>query len=91
MWLTWSQPHDDVTLEVSGARIKFWPMDLSRHRRVLAEATVHAQVTVCLGRVLRVVDEVGVLCLALVCQGICLERGALLAGVEPRLQEEAQQ
>lgn len=78
MLLALSHPHDDLSINVLGARIMLWPMGRPCRRRVLTDAGVDARVRVRLGRVLQVEGDVGRR-LALVGHSKCLEDGARLA------------
>ena len=77
MPLAFSDPHEDIFVDVLSPQIVIWPMDLLSHGGVLTEAVVDGGVAVCLGPIGRVVGDVG--ChLALVGHSIHREGGARL-------------
>jgi len=82
-----SDPHDYFSIEILSARIIVWPMNFTRHRRVLSEASVGTRVGVCLGAIVGVVGDGG-LRLALMCQSKGLEDRASLSTVRRRLREK---
>ena len=86
MSLASSDPHEDIGVDLLGARIIFWAIDLLRHGGVVMEAAVDGGVGVGLGPVIRVVGDVGRR-LPLVGHGICRERGARRATMCRRLRE----
>ena len=65
MSLASSDPHEHIGVDLLGARIIFWAMDLLRHGGVVMKATIDDGVGVGLGPVIRVVGDIG-RCLALV-------------------------
>ena len=71
-------PHEHIWVDLLGARIIFWAMDLLRHGGVVMKAAVDSGVVVCLGPVIRVVGDVG-RHLALMGHSIGQEDGARLA------------
>jgi hypothetical protein len=78
MSLASSDPHEDISVDLLGARIIFWAMDLLRHGSVVMKATVDGGVDVRLGPVIRVVGDVERR-LALMGHSIGREDGATLA------------
>jgi hypothetical protein len=59
MSLASSDPHEHIGVDLLGARIIFWAMDLLRHGGVVMKAGVDDGVAVGLGPVIRVVGDVG--------------------------------
>jgi hypothetical protein len=59
MSLASSDPHEDIPVDVLGPRIVIWPMDLLCHGCVLMKAVVYVGVSIRLGPVIQVVDDVG--------------------------------
>ena len=59
MSLASSDPHEHIGVDLLGARIIFWVMDLLRHGGVVMKANVDGGVGVGLGPVIRVVGDVG--------------------------------
>jgi len=78
MLLASSHPHHDFAINILGARIELWPVNLPCHHCILGDAAVDAWMAVRLRRVLRVEVDVGRR-LALFGQNPCLELGARLA------------
>jgi hypothetical protein len=78
MSLASSDPHEHIGVDLLGARIIFWAMDLLRHCGVVMKAAADDGVVVRLGPVIRVVGEVGRR-LALMGHSIGREHGARLA------------
>jgi hypothetical protein len=58
MSLASSDPHEDIGVDLLGARIIFWAMDLLGHGGVVMKAAVDDEIVVCLGPVIRVVGDV---------------------------------
>jgi hypothetical protein len=75
MSLASSDPHEHIGVDLLGARIIFWAMDLLRHGGVVMKATIDDGVGVGLGPVIRVVGDIG-RCLALMSHSISREDGA---------------
>jgi hypothetical protein len=75
MSLASSDPHEHIGVDLLGAQIIFWAMDLLRHGGVVMKAAVDDRVGVGLGPVIRVVGDVG-RCLALMGHSIGREDGA---------------
>ena len=75
MLLASSHPHHDFSINVLGARIEVWPVNLPSHLCILADAAVYARVVVRLGRVVWVEIDIGRR-LALFGEDPCLELGA---------------
>jgi hypothetical protein len=86
MSLASSDPHDHIGVDLLGARIIFWAMDLLRHGDVVMKAAVDGGVGVGLGPVIRVVGDVGRR-LALMGHNIGREDGARPATMRRQLQE----
>jgi hypothetical protein len=59
MSLASSDSHEHIGVDLLGARIIFWAMDLLRHSGVVMMAVVDGRVGVGLGPVIRVVGGVG--------------------------------
>jgi hypothetical protein len=59
MSLASSDPHEHIRVDLLGARIIFWAMDLLRHGSVVMKAAVDGGVAIGLGPVIRVVGDVG--------------------------------
>jgi hypothetical protein len=78
MFLTSSDPHEHIRVDLLGPRIAFWAMDLLRHGGVVMKAIVDGGVAIRLGPVIWVVGDVGHL-LALMGHSIGREDGARLA------------
>jgi hypothetical protein len=53
-----SDPHEHIGVDLLGARIIFWAMDLLRHGGIVMKAVVDDGVGVDLGPVIRVVGDV---------------------------------
>jgi hypothetical protein len=51
-------PHDDISFDILGPRIIFWPMDLLCHGGVLTEAVVDSGVFLRLKAIVRVGGDV---------------------------------
>jgi hypothetical protein len=75
MSLASSDPHEHIGVDLLGARIIFWAMDLLRHGGVVMKAVVDGGVGVGLGPIIRVIGDVGRR-LALVGHNIGREDGA---------------
>jgi hypothetical protein len=58
MYLASSDPHEHIGVDLFGARIIFWAMDLLRYGGVVMKAAVDDGVVVGLGPVIRVVGDV---------------------------------
>jgi hypothetical protein len=86
MFLTSSDPHEHIRVDLLGPRIAFWAMDLLRHGGVVMKAIVDGGVAIRLGPVIWVVGDVGHL-LALMGHSIGREDGARLATMWRWLQE----
>jgi hypothetical protein len=78
MSLASSNPHEDISVDLLGPHIVFWPMDLLCHGGVSMKAAVDNRVVVRLGSVIRVVGDIGRR-FALVGHSIGREDGARLA------------
>ena len=78
MLLASSHPHHDFSVNILGARIELWPVNLPCHRCILGDTVVDAWMVVRLRRVLWVEVDVNRR-LALFGQNPCLELGARLA------------
>jgi hypothetical protein len=78
MSLASSDPHEHIGVDLLGARIIFWAMDLLRHGGVVMKAAVNGRVGVGLGPIIRVVGDVR-RHLALMGHNIGREYGARLA------------
>jgi hypothetical protein len=78
MSLASSDPHEHIGVDLLGAKIIFWAMDLLRHSGVVMKAVVDGGVAVGLGPIIRVVGDVGRR-LALMGHSIGREDGARLA------------
>jgi hypothetical protein len=52
-------PHEHIGVDLLGARIIFWAMDLLRHGSVVMKTAVDGGVAVGLGPIIRVVGDVG--------------------------------
>jgi hypothetical protein len=76
MSLASSDPHEHIRVDLLGARILFWAMDLLRHGGVVMKAVVDDGVAVGLGSVIWVVGDVGRR-LALMGHSIGREDGAM--------------
>jgi hypothetical protein len=59
MSLTSSDPHEHIRVDLLGAWIIFWAMDLLLHGGVIIKAVVDDRVAVHLGPLIRVVGDVG--------------------------------
>jgi hypothetical protein len=59
MSLASSDPHEHIRVDLLGARIIFWAMDLLRHGGVIIKAVVDGRVVVRLRPLIRVVGDVG--------------------------------
>jgi hypothetical protein len=59
MSLASSDPHEHIGVDLLGAWIIFWAMDLLRHGSVVMKVAVDGGVAVGLGPVIRVVGDVG--------------------------------
>jgi hypothetical protein len=59
MSLASSDPQEHIRVDLLGARIIFWAMDLLRHDGVVMKAAVDGGVVVGLGPVIQVVGNVG--------------------------------
>jgi hypothetical protein len=75
MFLTSSDPYEDIRVDLLGPRIVIRPMDLMCHGDVLMKAVVDDGVSICLGPIIWVVGDVGCR-LALVGHRIGREDGA---------------
>ena len=75
MLLASSHPHHDFSINVLGARIEVWPVNLPSHLCILVDATVYARMAVRLGQVVWVEIDIGHH-LALFREDPCLELGA---------------
>jgi hypothetical protein len=80
MSLSSSDPHEHIEVDLLGARIIFWAMDLLRHDGVVMKAAIDGGVAVGLGPVIRVVGNVE-RHLALMGHSIGREDGARLATI----------
>ena len=78
MSLSSSDPHEHIGVDLLGARIIFWAMDLLCHGGVVMKAAVDDRIVVRLGPVIRVVGDVRRR-LALMGHSIGREDGARLA------------
>jgi hypothetical protein len=78
MSLASSDPHEHIGVDLLGAWIIFWVMDLLRHGGVVMKAAVDGGVGVDLGSIIRVVGDVGCR-LALTGHSIGREDGARTA------------
>jgi hypothetical protein len=58
MSLASSDPHEDIGVDLLGARIIFWAMDLLRHGGVVMKVAVDGGVAARLGPVIRVIGDV---------------------------------
>jgi hypothetical protein len=58
MSLASSDPHEHIGVDLLGARIIFWAMDLLRHGDAVMKAAVDGRVGVGLGPVIQVVGDV---------------------------------
>ena len=59
MSLACSDPHEHIGVDLLGARIILWAMDLLRHGGIVMKAAVDGGVVVGLGPVIQVVGDVG--------------------------------
>jgi hypothetical protein len=59
MSLAFSDPHEDIGVDLLGPWIVFWPMDLLCHGGVVMQAAIDGGVAVRLRPVIRVVGDVG--------------------------------
>jgi hypothetical protein len=75
MSLASSDPHEHIGVDLLGARIIFWAMDLLRHGGVVMKVAVDGEVAIGLGPVIWVVGDIG-RCLALMGHSIGREDGA---------------
>jgi hypothetical protein len=58
MSLASSDPHEHIRVDLLGARIIFWAMDLLLHGGVVMKAAIDGGVAVGLGPVIRVIGDV---------------------------------
>jgi hypothetical protein len=75
MSLASSDPHEHIGVDLLGARIIFWAIDLLRHGRVVMKAAIDGRVVVGLRPIIWVVGDVGH-CLSLMGHSIGREDGA---------------
>jgi hypothetical protein len=59
MSLASSDPHEHIGVDLLGAQIIFWAMDLLCHGGVVMKAAVNGGVVVGLGPIIRVIGDVG--------------------------------
>jgi hypothetical protein len=59
MSLASSDPREDIGVDLLGARIIFWAMDLLRHGAVVMKAAINGGIGVGLRPIIRVVGDIG--------------------------------